>query len=194
MLRRGSAHHWQRGDRRRGVIAPKAILGFARGNLLRLHPAVHATSRTRADRLPRVTRRATGGRVELARGVRLFEGVRFFLRTPQSSISIGPGTYLNRRTELHCERSIAIGAGCAVAWDVHILDSDHHALDGDDQSADVVIGDHVWIGSRVTILKGVHVGDGAVIAAGSVVATDVPAGSLVGGVPARVLRTEVTWT
>lgn len=126
--------------------------------------------------------------------MRLFDGVRFFLRTPESSISVGRGTYLNRRTELHCERRITIGAGCAIAWDVHILDSDHHALDGDDQPAEVVVGDHVWIGSRVTILKGVHVGDGAVIAAGSVVSSDVPAQSLVGGVPARVLRDGVIWT
>ena len=57
----------------------------------------------------------------------------------------------------------------------------------------MVIGSHVWIGCNVLILKGVTVGDGAVIAAGSVVTKDVPAASLVGGNPARILKENVTW-
>ena len=52
----------------------------------------------------------------------------------------------------------------------------------------------VWIGTGATVLKGVTIGDGAVIAAGAVVTRDVPARSLVGGVPARVIRTDVDWT
>lgn len=53
------------------------------------------------------------------------------------------------------------------------------------KGADVVIEDHVWIASRVTILPGVHIGRGAVIAAGAVVSKDVPALEIWGGVPAR---------
>ena len=52
----------------------------------------------------------------------------------------------------------------------------------------VYIGDDVWIGDRVIILPGVHVGDGCVIAAGSVVTKDVPRYTVVGGVPAKVIR------
>lgn len=55
------------------------------------------------------------------------------------------------------------------------------------------MGNHVWIGTRVTLLPGVTVGDGAVIAAGAVVTKDVPAGALVGGVPAKVLKEHVEW-
>ncbi len=57
----------------------------------------------------------------------------------------------------------------------------------------IVIGDHVWVGMNVTILKGVTIGTGAIIAAGSVVTHDVPEHTLVGGVPAKVIKTEVSW-
>lgn len=61
------------------------------------------------------------------------------------------------------------------------------------QPPPIRIGDHVWIGLRATILKGVSIGDGAVVGAGSMVIRDVPSGALVAGVPARVIRESVTW-
>ena len=76
-----------------------------------------------------------------------------------------------------------------------IRDSDNHTIvrDGYTPTAPIKIGNHVWIGVNCTILKGVTIGDGAIIAAGSVVTKDVPAHSLVGGVPAKVIRTDVEW-
>ena len=73
------------------------------------------------------------------------------------------------------------------------MDSDAHSLDGLRRTAPVVVGNHVWIGTRVTLLPGVTVGDCGVIAAGAVVTKDVPAGALVGGVPAKVLKEHVEW-
>ena len=73
------------------------------------------------------------------------------------------------------------------------MDSDAHELDGNRNTNPVHIGNHVWIGTRVTILNGVNIGEGAVIAAGSLVTKDVPAGSLVGGVPAKVIKEKVEW-
>jgi acetyltransferase-like isoleucine patch superfamily enzyme len=172
---------------------PSEVLGYIRGNVFRVRPSVQASLRLRLDRMPRVSRPQGGGRLEFAPRVRLFSGVRFYLRSPGAVVSLGERTYVNRRCEFHCDRRITIGAGCAIAWDVQFMDSDHHALDGDGEPAEIVVGDHVWIGNRVTILKGVTVGDGAVIATGSVVVKDVPAGAVVAGVPARVVKTEVSW-
>ena len=57
----------------------------------------------------------------------------------------------------------------------------------------IEIGDHVWIGLRAIILKGVKIGNGSVIAAGAVVTRDVPPYSLVAGVPARVIKENIYW-
>ena len=57
----------------------------------------------------------------------------------------------------------------------------------------VHIGDHVWIGARAVVLKGVTIGDGAIVAAGAVVVDNVPPRALAAGVPARVVREEIEW-
>ncbi|MBQ0158509.1 MAG: hypothetical protein KBS47_05855 [Bacteroidales bacterium] len=70
------------------------------------------------------------------------------------------------------------------------MDGDFHTDDprtGD--SKPVVIDDAVWLGSDVTVLKGVHIGRGSVIAAGSIVTHDIPAGVVAGGCPCRVIKT-----
>lgn len=141
----------------------------------------------------RLDRHHPGTTLLLAPGVHLHDGVRIFLDGPGARVEIGRDTYLNRRTEVMCKQSVTIGRDCAVAWDVRILDTDYHELDGRPQSRPVHIGDHVWIGFGAAVLKGVTVGDGAVVAAGSLVTSDVPAGALVAGRPARVVRQGVTW-
>lgn len=77
-----------------------------------------------------------------------------------------------------------------------IRDSDNHTIhyDGFEKSKPIIIGNHVWIGMRATILKGVTIGDGAIIAAGAVVTKDVPARCLVAGVPARVIKENIEWS
>jgi len=119
--------------------------------------------------------------------------VAFYLREPDARVSIGDRTYIGRRSEFHCDVAISLGADCAISWDVQFIDSDQHELDGGRGAASITIGDHVWIGQRATILKGVQIGDGAVVAAGSIVTKDVPARSAVAGVPAKVVKTDVSW-
>jgi maltose O-acetyltransferase len=78
-----------------------------------------------------------------------------------------------------------------------IMDSDFHQVwppelrnvYDDTQDADVIIGDNVWLGARVIVLKGVHVGENSVIAAGSIVTRSIPANAVAAGNPARVVKT-----
>ena len=106
---------------------------------------------------------------------------------------IGDGTTFDGDQRVIAAQRVVIGLDCSIAWDVLIMDSDFHSINGEADTAPVTIGDHVWIGAGATILKGVTVGDGAMIAAGAVVTRDVPANASVAGVPARVLSEDVVW-
>lgn len=108
-------------------------------------------------------------------------------------LTFGSG-YINHGCNIACKESITIGQGCAISHNVTIMDSDFHSLNGSENTSPVVIGDHVWIGAESVILSGVTIGEGAVIAAGAVVAKDVPARSLFGGVPAKLIKSDVSWS
>ena len=117
------------------------------------------------------------------------------------SVHLGPGAmltlksgYMNSHGTLSCTKEVRFGEGVYIAPHVVIRDSDFHTIDpSKPTAASIVIGDHVWIGEGAMILKGVSIGDGAVIAAGAVVTRDVPAHTLVGGVPAKTIREQVHW-
>lgn len=125
--------------------------------------------------------------------VRVGDGTRI-LAGPGARVSIGDGSYFSGDTRVICAQEVSIGSGCAIAWDVLIMDADFHSLEGrGSQDAPVRIGDDVWIGAGARILKGVTIGNGAVIGAGAVVSRDVPPGALAVGNPAAVVREGVKW-
>lgn len=109
-------------------------------------------------------------------------------------LRLGSG-FINSGARIECYGHVSIGQRVMIGSDVHIMDGDGHRLD-DNVSLilPVVIHDNVWIASRVTILKGVEIGYGAVVASGAVVTRSVPSRTLVAGVPARVIRSDVDWT
>lgn len=112
---------------------------------------------------------------------------------PGAELVLGGG-YINAGCKIRSAKSITIGEKVAIGTDVIILDSDHHSICGKPTvTAPVVIEDHVWIGARVTILKGVTIGRGSIIAAGAVVTKSVPPNSLVAGAPARVIKEGIYW-
>ena len=111
-----------------------------------------------------------------------------------ATLEIGSG-YVNHGARIHCFSNIKIGEQVYIGDDVAIRDSDGHEIIGAEKpmSMPIVIEDHVWIGAKVTILKGVTIGEGSVVAAGAVVSKDVPPHTLVAGVPAKVVKEHVSW-
>jgi acetyltransferase-like isoleucine patch superfamily enzyme len=125
---------------------------------------------------------------------KIYSGAEIYINQ-NATLILGSG-YINNHVNLHCFGRIEIGEDVAIADHVTIRDSDSHFFNGKllhEMTKPVMIGDHVWIGTGAIILKGVHIGNGSVIAAGAVVTKDVPPGCLAGGVPATVLQKDIKW-
>lgn len=128
-------------------------------------------------------------------------GVSFLARAgiPHSPLlKMGDRTFIGHQCSFAVSDRIEIGSDCMIAAGTKIQDNDGHPLEPGARLrhekvavADikpVVLGNNVWIAPRCTILKGVVIGDNAVVGTGSVVTRDVPANTLVAGVPARIVR------
>jgi maltose O-acetyltransferase len=107
--------------------------------------------------------------------------------------SIGNMTLISCPLHVDLGAAVRIGHRVQLGHDVVLLTIDHQIGPPEDRcgerrAAPIVIGDGVWIASRVTVLPGVSIGHGAVVAAGAVVSRDVPPNTLVAGVPARFVR------
>lgn len=119
------------------------------------------------------------------------EGARICSCNKKAKISIGSRSTVGYHTFIFSSESINIGDDCLIAPFVYIVDSNHRIekkLNINEQSnetAEIKIGNDVWIASNVSILKGVTIGNGAVIAANSVVNSDVDAYEIYGGTPAK---------
>jgi acetyltransferase-like isoleucine patch superfamily enzyme len=134
-----------------------------------------------------------GGRLEIDGSVTLGPGVRVLVG-PHARLKIGDRSYITANSKLIVKSDVEIGSGCAISWDVQLMDTDfHHIAAGARNTQKITIGNDVWIGSRAMILKGVTIGDGAVIAAGAVVTKDVAPRQVVAGNPARVVKEQVRW-
>lgn len=143
----------------------------------------------------------------------------FIFESDQGHITIGDRTFINGNTQIISRNKIEIGSDVTIAWGVYIYDHNSHSLDHEDRiddqktllkalskeggindlwtmkdwstvrSAPIKICDKAWIGFNSIILKGVTIGEGAVVGAASVVAHDVPPYTVVAGNPARIVKT-----
>ncbi|MEH0158271.1 acyltransferase [Limibacter armeniacum] len=132
------------------------------------------------------------GQVKMGNGIRIwsiFQRAKIFVEKG-AKLSIGSDVRLNG-VHLSVNNEVIIKDGVKMAPYVLILDDDYHDVNnyyGKGKSAPIIFEENVWVGSRATILKGVTVGEGAVIATGSVVVKDVPPYTVVAGVPAKVIK------
>ena len=115
-------------------------------------------------------------------------------RYAYGTVRIGTGCYINRDAYFEGEALITIGDQVSIGSGVTFLTVGHHIGPSTQRAGafdirPITVGDGAWLGANVTILPGVRIGAGAVVAAGAVVTTDVPPDTLVAGIPARVKRT-----
>lgn len=105
------------------------------------------------------------------------------------------GGFINENVQITVGSTVEIGKGANIGRDVVIRSYDGHSIlkEGYEISIPIKIGKHVWIGQGATILKGVEIGDGAIIGACSVVTKNVPPHCIVAGVPAKVKAENISW-
>jgi acetyltransferase-like isoleucine patch superfamily enzyme len=133
------------------------------------------------------------GRVNLGRWSWIGDGTK--IRCHEGVVDIGAKTVLGQECTISAYQHVSIGRECVVADRVMLIDFDHGMVEVERPirlqgiyKRDVRVGNNVWIGYGACILRGVTVGDNAVIGTNSVVTKDVPPNAVVGGVPARVIR------
>lgn len=135
----------------------------------------------------------------------VFEGGGIFEKN-NLKILIGDRSFIGGGTFLHCTNDLIIGSDVLISWGCTLIDHNSHSVEWEERKHDVtnwingkkdwehvtskpiVIKDKVWIGFNSIILKGVTIGEGAIIAAGSVVTKDIEPYTVVGGNPARVIK------
>jgi maltose O-acetyltransferase len=110
-----------------------------------------------------------------------------------ATLEIGESCIINYGSVFLCTKSIKIGNNCMIGLYSIIMDNDMHGYELENrlirpEGDEIIIEDNVWLGARVTVLKGVTIGEGSIIAAGSVVTKSIPPRTIAGGVPARVLK------
>lgn len=107
------------------------------------------------------------------------------------NIHVGENVFINACCHFQDHGGVTLGDGCQIGHNV-VFATLNHGLEPADRGmtypAPIVLGRNVWVGSNATILQGVTIGDNAVVAAGAVVSRDVPANTIVGGVPARIIK------
>ena len=118
------------------------------------------------------------------------------IRCHEGNLRVGNKVVFGAKNTINCYLDIDIGDDCIFADWIYVCDFDHKYDDLDVTikkqgivKSPVVIGRDCWLGEKSTVLRGVAVGEGSVIASHALVNRDVPPRSIVGGVPARVLKT-----
>lgn len=160
----------------------RAVLLRLRGAHIGAKPRIGA--RVRIDR-PWCLR--TGTRIDIEHDV--------FLKCVDDAalLTLGDFVFVGTGSEIDITHSVTIGSHTLIAPGVFITDHAHNFARGvpmatqGSRTAQVTIGEDVWLGAHAVVLPGITIGDGAIVGAGAVVTKDVPPNAIVGGVPARII-------
>lgn len=150
----------------------------------------------------RIFVRGDGHTIEVGPRCRVSRRTEMWLEGETGQLTIGEGTTIESAHIAVTEKNtrIVLGRDCMLATDVEIRNGDsHEILDARSRTrinwpADVLIGEHVWIGARAMVLKGASISDGSVIAAGAIVTAPVGPHCVVAGNPARLIRENIEWS
>ena len=184
----------------RWVVAHRAwgrhnLLGYARMARARLaNPGLRFEGPVFIARNVRFEVRSGYGRMVIGPYVHFGEGAR--IRAHEGTLRIGAKSVIGIRNTINTYLDISIGRACLLGDDVYVCDFDHRTEDLTvpikDQGiikSPVRIGDDVWIGTKVTVLRGADIGAGSVVAANAVARGVYPPRSVIGGVPGKVIKT-----
>jgi len=116
-------------------------------------------------------------------------------RYQEARIEIGDRVETNNNIFICCKKGISIGDDCLIGHNVEFMDFDGHPIEpsqrrnGDGLVEPILIGKNVWFGNNVMVLRGTQIGDNSIVAAGAVVKGKFGSNVIIGGVPAKVIRT-----
>lgn len=163
----------------RVYVARSARLEMAPGSFLALGLFPTGSAGAGIELRPRSVLRIDG-LVQLARGARIMVNW-------DADLGMSGGTVLNEGALLDCDEQIRIGPVGSIGRDAVVTDTDGHRIVRDDsiRTKPVSLGARCWLGHGAMVLKGVSLGEGCVVAAGSIVTHDSPGGRLLVGAPAR---------
>ncbi len=109
--------------------------------------------------------------------------------TPGGYIELGERSHYGHHCEIHSKKKVIIGPYSAISFQVLIMDCDYHGIGNNPQkAAPIILEGSNFIACRSIILKGVTIGKGAMIAANSVVTSDIPSFTIAAGIPAKVIK------
>ena len=112
-------------------------------------------------------------------------------------VEIGEGGHITAFTSFIITNKLKIGNGCAISWNCQFLDDDRQSIEYEgrkEREKEIIIGNHVWIGSGAQIYQGTKIPDGCIIASNSIVrGVFTKPNTIIGGNPARIIKEDVKW-
>lgn len=139
----------------------------------------------------------------IGKNVRVAKGCNFWMEGNNITIKIGDNCSFNYDVHLCAQgdnMNILFGKDCMIANRIIVRTSDSHPIydlannQMTNPPSSIIIGDHVWIAPQARIFKGVNIGSNSIIGSGAIVTKDIPENSLVVGIPAKVVKQNVTWS